>query len=100
MQARVEAYQRQFDQAVSDQISSVDQKLAEIDQKLEKAKLGGAGGAMHSMELRAEKSQLLQKRADLQKVADTPDATLEALKARHERENNGWTASDAGHLAF
>lgn len=55
MQARVEAYQRQFDQAVSDQISSVDQKLAEIDQQLEKAKLGGAGGAMHSMELRAEK---------------------------------------------
>ncbi len=99
-QKEFEAYQRQFDQAVNDQISSVDQKLAEMDQKLEKAKRGGAGGAMHSMELRAAKSQLLQKRADLQKVADTPDAALEALKARHERENNGWTASDVGHLAL
>lgn len=99
-QAKFESYQRNFDQTVNDQIASVDQKLADIDQKLEKAKLGGPGEAMLSMELRNKKGQLLQERANLQKIAGDPDAALKALKADQARKEGGWTASDVGHLVL
>ncbi|MGI9492671.1 MAG: hypothetical protein ACR2QF_09760, partial [Geminicoccaceae bacterium] len=83
-----------------DKIVDADRKLADIDRRLDQLKPGGRGEAMLSYGLQNQKKQLLEERANLQKIADTPEAALDALKARQQQQDGSWTASDIGHLAL
>ncbi len=99
-QSKFEAYQQHFDQVVHDKIADTNQKITDIDRQLGQLKPGGRGEAMRHQGLMSSKEQLLRERADLQKVAETPDAALKALNAQRARESGDWTVSDIGHLAL
>ena len=89
----IEVYQRDFNQALDKELTSVNEQIADIDRQLAE----GVNHAPVAYHLKNERLKLQAQQRDLQEIADNPNAAFEALNASRE---DGWTASDIGHTVL
>ncbi|MGI9503492.1 MAG: LysM peptidoglycan-binding domain-containing protein, partial [Geminicoccaceae bacterium] len=85
--ASLQVYQREFDQAVDTELSSVDRQIADIDRQLAE----GVNHAPVEYHLKNERLKLQAQRRDVQALADNPNAAFDVLNKQSDGATSEFT---------